>query len=267
MNQSQAGSEAKDAAELPAAEGAAPREAGQGGFDYGTEWKDGVPVSQRFDDPYFSFGGGLDETRHVFLAGNDLPARFRDGLSIAELGFGTGLNLLATALDWERAGALGRFRFTSFEAFPLTSDDLGRALQAFPEVTPLAPALLGAWQRVEALAKEVDFMAETRCLTFALGAAEVELILGDARHALPAWQGRADIWYLDGFSPARNPELWGEGLMLEVAKHSAPGASFATYTAAGHVRRALEAAGFDVQRAPGYGRKRHMSRGTLKDDR
>ena len=89
------------------------------------------------------------------------------------------------------------------------------------------------------------------------------LISADARVALPAWSGRADAWFLDGFSPAKNPELWGEGLMAEVAAHTAPGGTFATYTAAGHVRRALAAAGFAVTRAQGFAGKRHMSRGQL----
>ena len=87
------------------------------------------------------------------------------------------------------------------------------------------------------------------------------MIVGDARDTLPAWQGRADAWFLDGFSPAKNPELWGADLLAQVAAHTAPGGSFATYTAAGHVRRALQAAGFQVERQPGHGRKRHMTAG------
>lgn len=90
------------------------------------------------------------------------------------------------------------------------------------------------------------------------------MIIGDARHTLPAWDGVADAWFLDGFAPARNPELWEAPLLAQVAAHTAPGGTFATYTAAGAVRRALDAAGFDVARVPGYGRKRHMSRGTLR---
>ncbi len=85
------------------------------------------------------------------------------------------------------------------------------------------------------------------------------MILGDARETLPAWQGRADAWFLDGFSPAKNPELWGDALMRAVADHTAPGGSAASYTAAGFVRRGLEAAGFSVARRPGFGRKRHMT--------
>ncbi|NCU21352.1 FAD-dependent oxidoreductase, partial [Candidatus Falkowbacteria bacterium] len=99
---------------------------------------------------------------------------------------------------------------------------------------------------------------ETR---FALRTIAVELILGDARSTLPAWQGKADAWFLDGFSPAKNPEMWGEALMAEVGAHTAPGGTFATYTAAGFVRRGLAAAGFAVERVPGHAGKRHMSRG------
>lgn len=210
------------------------------------DWKDGVvPVSTRFDDPYFSLADGLAETRHVFLAGNDLPARLRPGFHIAELGFGTGLNFLATALA---AGDLA-IRFTSFEAFPMRADDMARALRAFPEVVALAPALLDHWA------------AGRR--RFGLGAMQVEVIEGDARETLPRWEGRADAWYLDGFSPARNPELWSPEMMREVARHTAQGGSCATYSAAGHVRRGLHEAGFVIERRPGHGRKRHMTAGRL----
>lgn len=207
------------------------------------EWRTGgIPVSRRFDDPYFSLNGGLDETRHVFLAGNDLPARLVPGFHVAELGFGTGLNLLALAQVATRP-----IRFTSFEAFPMRLDELARAHDAFPELAAQAAQLRAGWGRGR----------------FAVGMVTAEIIKADARDALPAWQGRADAWFLDGFSPAKNPELWGRDLMAEVAGHSAPGGTFATYTAAGHVRRALAAAGFQVSRAPGFAGKRHMSRGVL----
>ncbi|OWJ71607.1 FAD-dependent oxidoreductase [Haematobacter massiliensis] len=214
------------------------------------DWRDGgVPVARRFDDPYFSLGDGLAETRHVFLGGNELPARFHDGFHIAELGFGTGLNLIATVLAWQEAGVPGRFRFTSFEAFPMSADDMARALSAFPETAGMEEPLLSAW-------------SEGR-RRFTLGPAEVEVVEGDARETLPLWAGRADAWFLDGFSPAKNPELWHETLMAAVADHTCLGGTFATYTAAGHVRRALQAAGFAVERREGYGRKRHMTAGRL----
>jgi tRNA U34 5-methylaminomethyl-2-thiouridine-forming methyltransferase MnmC len=215
------------------------------------QWRaGGVPVSSRFDDPYFSLEDGFSETHHVFLAGNDLPARFKGGFQVAELGFGTGLNLLATLACWRAAGVPGRFRFTSFEAWPLSADDMARALAAFPEARALADPLLDGWARGQR--------------RIALPEGDLEVIEGDARATLPEWTGRADAWFLDGFAPAKNPELWAPELLAEVARHTAPGGTAATYTAAGHVRRALQAAGFAVTRAPGYGRKRHMTRAVLE---
>ena len=210
------------------------------------DWRDGtVPVSRRFDDPYYSLEDGLAETRHVFLDGNDLPARLHDGFHIAELGFGTGLNLLVTWAAWRAAARPGRLRFTSFEAFPLAPADMARAHRAFPELAPLSDALIAGLE---------DDRAEIAPdLT-------LSLIRGDARQTLPAWGYQADAWYLDGFAPAKNPELWQPDLLAEIAAHTAPGGTAATYTAAGHVRRALSAAGFEVTRTPGHGRKRHMTR-------
>ncbi|MCB1338743.1 MAG: tRNA (5-methylaminomethyl-2-thiouridine)(34)-methyltransferase MnmD [Maritimibacter sp.] len=210
----------------------------------------GVPVSARFDDPYFNLDDGLAETRHTFLAGNGLPERFAPGFHVAELGFGTGLNMLATCLAFAAAGSPGPLNYTSFEAFPMAAGEIARALSAFPEAGAVAGPFLDAWGE--------------GARRFALGDMQVEVILGDARETLPAWPGKADAWYLDGFSPAKNPELWGEALMCDVADHTAQNGTFATYTAAGFVRRNLEAAGFAVTRQPGYGRKRHMSAGVKR---
>jgi tRNA U34 5-methylaminomethyl-2-thiouridine-forming methyltransferase MnmC len=207
-----------------------------------------VPVSRRFDDPFYSLDNGLAETRHVFLAGNDLPARFRPGFHIAELGFGTGLNLIAAALAWAAAGVAGPLRFTSFEAFPLSGEDARAALAAFPEAAPLADAI--------ATALDGSGRIETPSLS-------AQIIFGDARQTVPAWGGVADAWFLDGFAPARNPELWEPALLAAVAAHTAPGGSCATYSAAGAVRAALAEAVFAVARVPGYGRKRHMTKGRL----
>ena len=206
------------------------------------DWREGgIPVSQHFNDPYFSLNGGLDETRHVFLAGNDLPARLHPGFHVAELGFGTGLNLLALAQI-----ATQPIRFTSFEAYPMDLPQLAQAHAAFPELAALTAELRAGYP----------------ARRFRVGQVDAEILIGDARDLLPGWDGAADAWFLDGFSPAKNPELWGEALMGEVGAHTAPGGTFATYSAAGHVRRALGAAGFAVTRAPGYAGKRHMSRGT-----
>ena len=208
------------------------------------EWRDGtIPVSTQFDDPYFSLAGGLDETRHVFLAGNDLPNRYRDGFHIAELGFGTGLSMLTALQAFKGNGTL---HFTSFEAYPMARADIEAALKAFPDLDP-SPLL--------------DHWPATSIRTDRLHA---DIIIGDARETLPSWTGKADAWFLDGFSPAKNPELWSPELMLEVGTHTAPNGTFATYTAAGHVRRSLTDAGFDVERVQGFGRKRHMSVGRLR---
>ncbi|PWG18489.1 tRNA (5-methylaminomethyl-2-thiouridine)(34)-methyltransferase MnmD [Salibaculum griseiflavum] len=210
------------------------------------DWREGrVPVSTRFDDPYFSLQDGVAETSHVFLAGNDLPARFTDGFHIAELGFGTGLNFLVALRAFRKAGVRGRLRFTSFEAFPMAPRDLRQALDAHPQL-PTEILSDGVPERLNG----PDF--------------ELRVIAGDARETLPSWDDQADAWFLDGFSPAKNPELWGEDLMAEVARHTAPDGTAATYTAAGHVRRALESAGFEVTRTPGFGRKRHMTRARLR---
>ncbi|MCF2905789.1 tRNA (5-methylaminomethyl-2-thiouridine)(34)-methyltransferase MnmD [Octadecabacter sp. CECT 8868] len=210
------------------------------------EWRDGrTPVSVQFDDPYFSLDDGLAETRHVFLDGNDLPARFEGDFHVGELGFGTGLNFLVTLAAWRAAGVTGKLHFTSFEAFPMPMADMMRALQAFDGLP-------------------IDAFEHGTFPNFSGPDFKLQVIIGDARKTLTQWDGKADAWYLDGFSPAKNPELWGDDLMDQIGKHTAKGGTCATYTAAGFVRRALVDAGFEIERTKGFGRKRHMSRGTMK---
>lgn len=213
------------------------------------DWREsGVPVSRQFDDPYYSLDDGVAETQHVFLGGNDLPTRFRDGFHVAELGFGTGLNFLVTLNAWRAAGIKGQLRFTSFEAFPLPMTDLMQAVSVFDDLPIEVFEESGG--RVASHITGDDF--------------ELRIIEGDARETLTPWNGAADAWFLDGFSPAKNPELWGADLMTAVGQHTATGGTVATYTAAGFVRRALACAGFEVERIPGFGRKRHMTRGVLR---
>lgn len=208
------------------------------------QWRDGeIPVSTRFDDPYFSLDNGLAETAYVFLDGNGLPGRFRDGFHIAELGFGTGLNLLAAVRLWRESGQQGTLRYTSFEAFPMSAAEMIRAQAAFAEIALLAQEFAPHWPATR----------------LSLPGLEFRLIKGDARETLPTWQGQADAWFLDGFSPAKNPELWEPALMRQVARHTVSNGTAATYTAAGFVRRGLEDAGFEVERRAGFGRKRHMT--------
>jgi tRNA U34 5-methylaminomethyl-2-thiouridine-forming methyltransferase MnmC len=210
------------------------------------EWRDGdVPVSRRFDDPYYSLDNGLDETRYVFLQGNGLPERFHDGFHIAELGFGTGLNLLATLDLWRASQQPGVLHMTSFEAYPMPADDMIRAQKAFPELANIASELAPFWLNT---AREITL----RDLRFTL-------IEGDARETVPHLNKPVDAWFLDGFSPAKNPELWDPRLLAHVGAITAPDGTAATYTAAGHVRRALDAAGLTTERISGFGRKRHMT--------
>ncbi|MBS9715422.1 tRNA (5-methylaminomethyl-2-thiouridine)(34)-methyltransferase MnmD [Pseudohalocynthiibacter aestuariivivens] len=215
------------------------------------EWRDGItPVSVQFDDPYFSIENGLAETRHVFMAGNGLPDRFVPGFQIAELGFGTGLNMLTALLDWRVSDTFGPLRFTSFEAYPLEADQIETALAAFPEAQAIAGPFLDQWRSGKTYIETDDLIADIR--------------IGDAREMLPLWHGLADAWFLDGFSPVKNPELWEESLIQQVAKHTAPNCTCATYTAAGFVRRALSEAGFTVTRQTGFGRKRHMTTAVME---
>jgi tRNA U34 5-methylaminomethyl-2-thiouridine-forming methyltransferase MnmC len=212
------------------------------------EWRDGdVPVATQFDDPYYSLENGLAETEHVFLAGNQLPQRFIDGFHVAELGFGTGLNLLALYHAWQEAGAQGVLHYTGFEAFPMSQQNAQRSLSAFfPES---ASMVIDAWN--------TDGFSITRPDLIAT------ILIGDARQTVPKWSELADAWFLDGFAPSKNPELWEPDLLTAVANHTKPGGTCATYTAAGAVRRALADAGFDVTRTSGFGRKRHMTIGKI----
>jgi tRNA U34 5-methylaminomethyl-2-thiouridine-forming methyltransferase MnmC len=139
----------------------------------------------------------------------------------------------------------GPLTFTSFEAFPMDVADMEAALATFPEVLEVMNPVLAA------LASGA-VSVETPLVRF-------NLILGDARKTVPDWVAEADAWFLDGFAPSKNPELWEETLLAEVGRHTSAGGSASTYSAAGAIRRALTAAGFEVSRVPGFGRKRHMT--------
>ena len=209
---------------------------------------DGAPRSRRFDDVYFSQAGGLAESRAVFLAGCGLPEAWqgRHRFTVGELGFGAGLNILALLELWRRQRpAGGRLHIFSIEAYPLKPADAARALAAWPELADLSGALMLRWPTAEGFHR-LDFPG--------LGAS-LDLAVMEAAEALGAWQGRADAWFLDGFAPARNPQMWREEVLELLAARSAPGARVATFTVAGAVRRGLQAAGFAVARRPGFGRK------------
>lgn len=213
------------------------------------DWRNGVPISARFDDPYFSLDDGLAEKRHVFLGGNDLPVRFGGHFHVAELGFGTGLNFLVTCAAWDQAGRPGTLRFTSFEAFPMSPTDMAQALAAFPTLGVRAATMIDTVDRGSG--------------PYDLDGVILDIVRGDARLTIGDWNGFADAWYLDGFSPIKNPEMWQIDLLCSIAAHTRPGGTLASYTAAGQVRRDLATVGFEVTRVPGYGRKRHMTRARL----
>lgn len=211
---------------------------------------DGTPRSGRFGDIYFSPEDGLAETRAVFLDGCGLPDRFagRDHLCVAELGFGTGLNIAALLMLWRDHAELGaRLGLFSVEGFPLSRDEAARALSAWPELAPAAEALLAVWPAATPGLHRMDLPAFN---------ATLDLAVGPVEQGLARWSGLADAWFLDGFSPATNPDMWSPAIMARVAALSSPGARLATFTVAGAVRRGLTEAGFSVEKRPGHGRKR-----------
>ncbi|MFC5373061.1 tRNA (5-methylaminomethyl-2-thiouridine)(34)-methyltransferase MnmD [Brevundimonas faecalis] len=213
--------------------------------------EDGSPRSGRFGDVYFSKDDGLAETRAVFLEGCGLPQAWagRSAFAVAELGFGTGLNIVALLDLWRRARPSDQARLSVFtvEGFPLTRDEAARALAAWPELAETAAALLDAWPAGTPGFHRIDLPQ--------WGAA-IDLAVGDAHWALEQWSGTADAWFLDGFSPALNSGMWSPEILALVAARSAPGARIATFTVAGAVRRGLAEHGFEVEKKPGHGRKR-----------
>ena len=217
-------------------------------------WQDGQPLSQQFGDIYFSRDSGLAETQHVFLQHNGLPQRWQgmqqNVFTIAETGFGTGLNFLCAWEAWQRNAPAGaRLHFVSCEKFPLSPADLETALHMWPDLSPLAAQLCAQYGH---------FSAGMHRLTFAQGRVVLTLLIGDASAMLAQLTAQVDAWFLDGFAPSRNPEMWQPQLFMQMARLSHQTTTFATFTSAGVVRRGLEQAGFRVEKTAGYGRKREM---------
>jgi tRNA 5-methylaminomethyl-2-thiouridine biosynthesis bifunctional protein len=213
---------------------------------------DGTPMSASYGDVYYAADGGHAQARHVFLAGNGLPARWqgREGFTILETGFGLGLNFLATWNAWR--ADLRRCRelhFISLEKHPLAAADLASAHAVWPELADLATQLQRLWPPLVAGAHRLEFEGGRLLLT---------LIFEDALEALSTLAAPVDAFYLDGFSPARNPALWSAPLCAALARLAVPGATLATWSVAGGVRRALTAAQFAVEKRGGFARKRQM---------
>ncbi|MEC5318251.1 bifunctional tRNA (5-methylaminomethyl-2-thiouridine)(34)-methyltransferase MnmD/FAD-dependent 5-carboxymethylaminomethyl-2-thiouridine(34) oxidoreductase MnmC [Brenneria populi subsp. brevivirga] len=230
----------------------------------------GTPVSQQFDDVYFSNQDGLAETRYVFLTGNRFPERFlshpRDNCVVAETGFGTGLNFLTLWQAFEDFRArspqapLRRLHFISFEKFPLRRRDLAAAHAQWPELEKYAQALRQQWPLP---------LSGCHRLLLAQGSVTLDLWFGDVNALLPTLDAsmnhKVDAWFLDGFAPAKNPDMWTENLFRAMARLGRRQSTFATFTAAGFVRRGLQQAGFSVSKVKGFGRKREMLSGHLPE--
>jgi tRNA 5-methylaminomethyl-2-thiouridine biosynthesis bifunctional protein len=225
------------------------------------DWLEGQPFSSRFGDVYFSGDSGLEETRHVFLQGNRLAERFAplsagESFCIGETGFGTGLNFLCAWQLFEQIAPAGAsLDFFSVEKFPLSEDELKAALALWPELHDKAEPLQRSWHRRVPGWNRWNFAGGRVRLTLAISDVEVAL------QQLP--ENIVHAWFLDGFSPAKNPEMWSEKVLANIARASRRAATLATYTSAGWVRRGLQNAGFEVEKVLGFGRKREMTKGVL----
>lgn len=235
-------------------------------------WNDeGTPMSEQFADIYFSNQNGLEESRHVFLHGNHFPERFKthSGATcvIAETGFGTGLNFLVLWQSFVQFKAqdpqspLKRLHFISFEQFPLTKADLIAAHRCWPELSALSTELCENWP--PALAGNQRIILENGDVT-------LDLWLGDVNEQISLLKdnlnNKIDAWFLDGFAPSKNPQMWSEHLFATMAKLARKGATFSTFTVAGFVKRGLQQAGFTLQKAKGFGQKREMLTGILAEN-
>lgn len=219
----------------------------------------GTPASALYGDVYHARAGALAQAWHVFIRGNDLPQRWagRDSFTVCETGFGLGNNFLALWQAWRQSPQRpARLHMLSFEAHPFTREDLAGALAGHTgELRDMADALLSAWPPLLPGLHRLEFEGGRLTLTLAFG--KVEYL---ARQV----EARVDAFFLDGFSPARNPAMWSRELFGQLVRIAGAGATVATWCSAGQVRRDLAAAGFLVTREPGFGGKRQMSRAVLR---
>lgn len=225
------------------------------------DWDDqGRPHSRVFDDVYFSDTTGLEETRYVFIEQNALKERFaalraNGQMVIGETGFGTGLNFLcAWQLFEQTAQPDARLHFISVEKYPLTRDDLHRALALWPQLSDVSEQLLAAYFAIH---------PGFQTLTLGNGRVTLTLLIGDVLEQLSQLDAQVDAWFLDGFAPAKNPDMWTPELFAQLARLAAPDATISTFTSTGWVRRALNEAGFKMRRTPGIGHKWEILRGTF----
>ncbi|MFD1384214.1 bifunctional tRNA (5-methylaminomethyl-2-thiouridine)(34)-methyltransferase MnmD/FAD-dependent 5-carboxymethylaminomethyl-2-thiouridine(34) oxidoreductase MnmC [Rhodanobacter aciditrophus] len=223
---------------------------------------DGVPRSATFDDVYFDKEAGLAETRYVFLEHNRLTERFGSLLNrnftIAETGFGTGLNFLcALECFLQHAPDTSWLHFVSVEKYPLSKASLTQSLAMWPSLQPLADELIAHYpQQCHGLHRvELPQLRTTLTLWF-----------GEASEGFTALDAQVDAWFLDGFAPSKNPDMWSDQLFQQINRLSHSDTTFATFTAAGIVRRGLQSHGFQVQKVKGFGHKREMMIGQFLED-
>ncbi len=212
---------------------------------------EGILRSSRFSDIYFSTENGLEEVRHVFIKGTGLQHRLagEDQIIIAETGFGTGLNFLAVIAEVLRQKSRTKIDFISVEGCPPSKQNVAAALREFPELQKIFGEFLKKWPRRWLGVHHMSFLD---------GQISLHLHYGEAKQVLPTLDFSADIWFLDGFSPAKNPEIWSPEIIQQIARLSVHKARLATFTVAASVRSSLADAGFTCQRVPGFGRKREM---------
>lgn len=225
------------------------------------EWSDGIPTSTEFSDIYFNKENGAKETEYVFLEGNQLESRWqalnKDHFSIAETGFGTGLNFLCAWDLWlKNSKTHQQLHYLSVERFPLDKDSLIQALSHWPQFKPLChlliehyPPLVDGWHTINIPNPNSDGNG---------GQIILHLYLGDVHSWLPQIDAEIDAWFLDGFAPSRNPDMWNEQLFLQMARLTPFNGTVATFTAASKIQKLLKAAGFKVSKRKGYGHKREM---------
>jgi tRNA 5-methylaminomethyl-2-thiouridine biosynthesis bifunctional protein len=221
-------------------------------------WLDEQPYSNDFNDIYFDKKDGLGESCYVFLAQNNLPQAWlkKKQFTIAELGFGSGLNFLVTIKRWlETAPAYSTLHYLSIEKFPFTAVDVQRALSCFAELNDYLDDLVTQLPAIDEGQHELILFD---------GRVQLTLVYGDVVDVLPNLAVKADVWYLDGFAPQKNSKMWDSNLFQWIARKTQYGGSFATFTASGVVRRALSHAGFNVEKVKGFAGKREMLCGKLR---
>ncbi|MNO82118.1 tRNA 5-methylaminomethyl-2-thiouridine biosynthesis bifunctional protein MnmC [compost metagenome] len=217
------------------------------------DWDDqGRPHSRQYDDVYFAVNEGIDETKHVFLEQTRLRERFaalapHACLVIGETGFGTGMNFFcAWQLFAAQAHPDARLHFVSVERYPLSHADMARALSLWPELAAFSQPLLAQYVAVHPGFQQ---------FTFDNGRVTLTLLIGDVLEQLPQLDAQVDVWFLDGFAPAKNPDMWTPELFAQLARLSGPGTVLGTFTTTGWVRRSLVEAGFAMKKVPGIGKK------------